>query len=327
MRLDMTDAYYPVISVVAPTDAMEARGSRQKFWVSFEGDENDWLLKFPRPDNGEHWAEKVAAEIGYLIGVNCARVELARCIWQTREEQSQGDEDRNQLGTICRSFTDLQELDLEDDLQCDFFHGCDILSIIIDAYNPSLRFKQIDHNIKNIVSAITTIAGTESMNPMPYWDHRLEELASYALLDGLIGNTDRHHENWMLARVYGPGYDQWEVAPSYDHASSLGRELTDERRRYILDSGRVLNYLQRGRGRVFVRSKLNYISPLRLAKLLCRWKSDFTQRTLNKISNVSDDDIRTVMDKVPPEFMSDTAKDFATEVVVTSKTELLRSTR
>ncbi|MDE0552586.1 MAG: HipA domain-containing protein [Candidatus Poribacteria bacterium] len=322
------DAYYPVISVVAPTDAMEARGSRQKFWVSFEGDENDWLLKFPRPDNGEHWAEKVAAEIGHLIGVNCAKVELARCMWQTREEQSQGDGDLNQLGTICRSFTDLQhELDPEDDLQCDFFHGCDILNIIIDSYNPSLRFKQTDHNVKNIVSAITTITDVESLNPMPRWDYMLEELASYALLDGLIGNTDRHHENWMLARIYGPGYDQWEAAPSYDHASSLGRELTDERRRYILDSGRVLNYLQRGRGGVFVRSKLKYTSPLRLAKLLCRWKPDFTQRTLHKIRNVSDDDIRTVMDKVPPEFMSDTSKDFATEVVLTSKTELLRSIR
>ena len=134
----------------------------------------------------------------------------------------------------------------------------------------------------------------------------------------------------MLARVYGPGYAQWEVAPSYDHASSLGRELTDEKRRDILDSGRMLNYLQRGRGGVFVRSKLKYISPLRLAKLLCRWKPDFpdfTQKSLDKISNVSDDDIRTVMDRFRLSLCLTRPKDFATEVVLTSKTELLRSIR
>ena len=76
----------------------------------------------------------------------------------------------------------------------------------------------------------------------------LRELASYAILDGLIGNTDRHHENWMF--FYHPERRSYQLAPSYyDHGSSLGRELQDASRRVsrsrrdILASDRVLNYL------------------------------------------------------------------------------------
>ena len=84
---------YPVLSVVTPASILERKGSREKFWVAIEADEIPWLLKFPRPGTGEHWAEKVAAEVGNLIGVDCARVELARCVGvqsafgQTRDQQ------------------------------------------------------------------------------------------------------------------------------------------------------------------------------------------------------------------------------------------------
>ena len=69
---------------------LESRGSRYKLWIAVDNQPNPWLLKFPRAGTGEHWAEKVAAEVGAGIGVICARVELARC----------GD----QLATICESF-------------------------------------------------------------------------------------------------------------------------------------------------------------------------------------------------------------------------------
>jgi len=52
----------------------------------------------------------------------------------------------------------------------------------------------------------------------------------YLALDALVGNTDRHHENWaVLATGSGAGRTH-RLAPSYDHASCLGRELSDEDR-------------------------------------------------------------------------------------------------
>ena len=325
---------YPVVPIPTRFDARENRGTRTKFWVQIEGGTDRWLFKIPRGNTGEHWAEKVAAELGCLVGIECAQVELARYVDEDGLEHGLHVPDREEaerreppswLGTICKSF--IPDVQLEDE-EYDLFHGWQVLQWVVEGYDTSLRFGQREHNIKNITFAMADLMGIITLNPMPHWDHVLEELVSYALLDGLIGNTDRHHENWMIAAVAYSDDMRIQVMPSFDHASSLGRELTDDRRRNILESDGVLRYLKRGRGAVYVDSKHERaLSPLRLARLLCRWNPRFTRRTLDRIGSVSDDEIRMVIQRVPSEFMSDIAKEFAWQVVVTSKRELLRSVR
>ena len=328
----MPDEIYQIVSVPTIWDVPESRGTRKKFWLRIGGGTDRWLLKIPRTDTGEHWAEKVTAEIGRLIGVDCAHVELARCVEKAvfrhnldelQEEQQAQQTDSTLLATICKSFLP-DELDKE----YDFFHGWEVLQYVVEGYDTNRRFGQRDHNVKNIVAALADFMGINSQNPMPRWDDTLEDLVSYALLDGLVGNTDRHHENWMIANVHSYGDMITEIMPSFDHASSLGRELTDEKRRWILESDGVLRYVQRGHGGVYLDSRRKRApSPLRLARLLCRWKPTFTRRTLDRIESVAEPEIRASIRKVPPEFMSDIAKEFACQVVMTSKKELLRSVR
>ena len=209
-----------------------------------------------------------------------------------------------------------------------YFHGWQILQWVVESYDTKLRFGQRDHNIKNITAALANVMGVDTLNPMPRWDYIFEHMASYVLLDGLIGNTDRHHENWMVAYVHHYG-DMWiEIMPSYDHASSLGRELTDDKRQRILDSDGVQRYLDAGRGAIFVDSRRKRApSPLRLARLLCRWRPEYTNRTLERIGGVPEDEIRTTIGRVPDEFMSEIAREFAFQVVMTGRRELLRSVR
>ena len=328
----MRDVPYPVVSVPTRLDVEESRGTRPKAWVRIPPEGDPWLLKIPRPNTGEHWAEKIAAEIGGMIGVECAHVELARYGEQaalvglrlSQDGQERPPQTQSKLlGTICRSFLpDAQETAAE----YYFFHGWEVLQHVVDGYDTALRFRQRDHNVKNIGAALAELMGVHSMNPMPQWDYAMENLASYALLDGVIGNTDRHHENWMIAWVLDHGDKLIEIMPSFDHASSLGRELTDDRRRQILESDGVLRYVRRGRGGVYVNARHPRApSPLRLARLLCRWRPASTQRTLDRIHSLSETDIRAAVQKVPSEFMSDTAKEFACQVVLTSKRELLES--
>ena len=66
------------------------------------------------------------------------------------------------------------------------------------------------------------------------------------MLDALISNQDRHHENWGLVIVPDQGVF---FAPTFDHASSLGRNETDKVRIEMLvtrDKGRSVEaYVQR----------------------------------------------------------------------------------
>ena len=306
----MSDQRYPIIDFGFPTYVMETVGSRRKFWI-LDDDGEKWLLKFPRPRTGEHWAEKVAAEIGRLMGVDTADVELARA--------------GSQLATVCRSFLpDDDELDDPDSPICIWFHGREFLNLVIDDYDIHLVRHNRAHNVKNIVNVALEIADSIRVNRSAM----VRDLASYAVLDGLIGNTDRHHENWIvMLEDYGE-HNRMYVAPSFDHASSLGRELRDEGRQRILASNGVLNYLKRGRGGVFIDGNRQHApSPLRLSRLLCRWWPELGSTWSGQLNSIPDMEFRSIIDKIPPEFMSDIAREFAYQVVVTSKAELLRSIR
>ena len=309
----MSDDHYLVVPVSLPAREMENRGSRRKYWVLGQDGETDWLLKFPRPGTGEHWAEKVAAEIGGLIGVNTARVELARV----------GD----RLATVCQSFmTGDDALDDDDGSVTTWYHGSEFLDLVMGEYDIQKIRPNRGHNVKNIVQCVLEFSGHGGLNPMR-WSWIFEDLASYVLLDSLIGNTDRHHENWMVAYIIDAGNVGFFVAPSFDHASSLGRELRDSRREQYLSSPTgVLDYISRGRGGVFVDdNRPRAPSPLRLAQLIGRWRPDIGRHWIDMLAVIPDEEFRSIINRVPDEFMSKTAKEFAYQVAITSRSELLRS--
>ena len=68
-------------------------------------------------------------------------------------------------------------------------------------------------------------------------------------------------------------------------------------------------------------------SPLRLAQLLCRWAPDYTLEACERSGEVSDSQLWDAIDKVPGDFMSNVAKEFAFSLVLTSRAELKRSMR
>ena len=319
---------------------LESRGTRRKFWISIEGRQKLWLLKFPRRNTGEHWAEKVAYEVGDLIGVNCARVDLA--------------EYEGELVTICESFDQTNWYEIHNYLrinreltgkqwidgdEIDWVNmdvenfmfvaaGNEVLAGSVENYDLSAdaRFHQHQHNVRNIIQAVKDFA--DDTGPVSTRQNHtiMQDMASLALLDGLIGNVDRHHENWMIEYGTKDSEDHFGVAPSFDHASSLGRELNDSRRTQILEDGRILGYIKRGRGGVFLQeSDKNAPAPLVLAQWLFQQWPEFTRPTMERIRGVDDAKFRTIVDRVPSKFMSETAKEFAYQVLVTSKTELMRN--
>jgi hypothetical protein len=72
------------------------------------------------------------------------------------------------------------------------------------------------------------------------WDLGTEEMGTKTL----IGNTDRHHENWGILIELQRNHWRVNVAPSFDHASSLGRELRVERQHWLLAADRVGDYVE-----------------------------------------------------------------------------------
>jgi hypothetical protein len=146
----------------------EALGSKEKFWYRAKDGEPEWLFKFPQSNTGQHWAEKIAAEVTACLSILHARVEFA--VFQGTR------------GSATESFArDGRSL----------FHGNQILAGQVLGYEPGKAFGQSDHTLMNIFTALDKIFLT------PGGALKFKAIfAGYIVLDALIGNTDRHHENW-----------------------------------------------------------------------------------------------------------------------------------
>jgi hypothetical protein len=282
----------------------EQMGSKTKVWFLHEGVR--WLFKEARAGTGEDWAEKLGAEVAHLIGIPAAQVELA--------------ERSGKRGSASKSFL-VPERD-------NLMHGNEVLFQNVAEYDQSKTQHQSDHTLPNVVSAISKIfAGQPALR-----DEVLERLCSYMLLDALIGNTDRHHENWGLiwrldAKERRDADLTVVAAPSFDHASSLGRELTEIRRLEILENDAVAKYAtsSKARGGVYLRSEdAHGANPLRLVEVASRLFPTYFAPSIDRLRNTPRMGILALVDEVPDTRMSEAAKRFAKDYMAFTYDSLVR---
>ena len=144
------------------------------------------------------------------------------------------------------------------------------------------------------------------------------------VLDALIGNTDRHHQNWgILRRVRPDGSVEHEVAPSFDHASALGRNVPADERERRLRENTVLNYARKGRGGIFWSSNdPKGANPLALVESAAqRWPVYF-QPWLSRVQALAETDFRAIVDRVPDTWMESSQKKFCLTLLCATCSEL-----
>lgn len=305
------ESEFPIIEIDADwTLDDEPMGSKDKFWLERPDDSVlPWLFKYSRANRGEatgeHWAEKIASELAELIGLPHGRVELARY--------------NNQWGALCRMFDELEDHTIE------LVHGNELLAGALPEYDPDQRFGQAQHTLDNIFRAIRYGIGDDGAK----LHGAFSGIAGFVVLDALILNTDRHHENWALFRQTSAQREtiHW-LAPTFDHASSLGREQTaDTLRQWKND--RSLNrpewYANRGTGAVFRRVDAGKgENPLTLLELAARKWPRFVHPWLERLRSVSQREIVAVVDAIPDDAMSQEHRWFATELLNYTYTRLTR---
>lgn len=237
---------FPTIKVTSEMRSdVEQLGSKPKFWFKHHGE--NWLFKEARENTGEDWAEKVASEIATMLGLPTHHTELA--VWEGKR------------GCAVRSFITSDQSVL--------VHGNELLGGLIAGYDKDKERGQADHTFDNIVTVLEKLFPAEKARRTA-----AVRMVGYLVFDALVGNTDRHHQNWgvLLERREQPGKQPsfvMQLAPTFDHASSLGRELTDETRKRHLEENTVERYIRKGRGGIFEHQQAKHgMSPMALADML-----------------------------------------------------------
>jgi len=185
----------------------EVLGTKPKRWLAHPESAENWLLKDAtyscRADGttyrkGDDWAERIAAAVAERLGIPAAVVELATDI--------RGNEAR--LGVISKSVLTQGEA---------LLHGNELLR------EPVMGRDRSGYTLEAVREALDSVRPPVGIaEPFSAWD----VFTGYLLLDAVIGNTDRHEENWAVTRRG----DLRRLAPSFDHASSLGFLLDDAER-------------------------------------------------------------------------------------------------
>ena len=330
-------APYPVIHV--PRDAPEKTehvGSKEKFWFSrwpigshsqwpptqdqtAEGEET-WLFKAVRrrttgalagtyPD-GDDWAERVAADLADLIGLPHATYEMA----------VHDDVDGPRPGIITRKLEIRSRLVEGNELLVHYAHVDgypeirDARRTVIRSYTPDLvldtltdlgvRCPPYSYLPEGVVGATAVFVG-------------------YLMLDALICNTDRHDQNWAVLEI-NEHLDHL-LAPTYDHASSLGRELSDAKRAGRLTTTRadrdLSAYLSKPTSR-FHDPSGRQISPFAAFERAARRHPGVAMAWLQRLDRVPASVVEGLLARVPGDRISPLGREFAARLVDSNRASL-----
>lgn len=281
---------------------VEQLGSKPKFWFKYEGE--NWLFKEARENTGEDWSEKVASEIARLLDLPTHHTELAI---------SDG-----KRGCAVRSFlTEFPGV---------LVHGNELLGGFITGYDKEKERGQAQHTFDNIVEVIEKLFPNEKERRTAAF-----RMVGYLVFDALVGNTDRHHQNWgavltLRRDVDGASTLLTQLAPTFDHASSLGRELTDEARLRHLRDGSLERYIHKGKGGIFESGAARSgMSPFALARVLAVRYPEFFGPWRSRIDVLSLDAVRDVVWRIPDERISEPGREFALAFITTSRKLLLET--
>ncbi|MEH1904034.1 MAG: HipA-like protein [Nostoc sp.] len=299
---------FPIIDI--PLDAREANedlGTKEKFWFRHQ-DLGRCLFKKARPNTGEDWAEKIAADLCQLLGLPHADYELATY--------------NGENGIVSPSFLPPQEGTI-------LTLGNEILARIVSDY-PQDSKDLSQHTIDNVFNAIGDALVNLPINwkPPEGINHAKETFVGYLLLDAWIGNSDRHHENWAFISLEEKIY----LAPTYDHGSCLGRNESDSKRKSRLitqDAGfTVQAYVEKCNSALYAR--VSDKKTLKTFNAFCEVQQRYPDAAsvwLNNLARVSSNDTLELFERIPFNRISQTAIEFAQKILELNQSKLLDTLR
>lgn len=284
------------------------KGSREKQWIlkPLEGKSHEVEFYLFKESNkrypAEFWAEIVASAVGELVGVTvpetfCAKLDdkyAALVKFFLKIEWDPNQKRFGQLDTL--------------------FHGGDLIMGLDPAFDRKVGDK---HNIF-LVERIFS-----EMVPNNLFDQFLKIL----IFDTLIGNTDRHQDNWGF--IQDNKTNEMNLAPAFDNSTSLGSELIEQKIAGYLDRGKVQlrQYIKKGKAHIRWSDNGTDLVRLNHFDLLAKIAADAAKRKIivehvqamtlftdNQIENILSDYGKIEVD-IPIYRLSDTRRELMKSII------------
>jgi len=303
---------YPIIEIPdnAP-ESPEQQGTKTKYWIHLNGDQ--LLFKIGRENTGENWAEIVACQLCELLGLPHAHYDFA--IW------------KHHKGVVSKNVVPLDD---KGRVIGRLVMGNELLSIIDSNYPVEAKYGVKDHTLGRIHTLLNhpmiklPIGWTA---PSPAINGAIDVFLGYLLLDAWIANQDRHHENWAVIHLNRQIY----LAPTYDHAASMGQNERDDKRQELLrtrDKTRhISHYVSKARTAIYLDKSAN--KPMLTIEALQQFairRPEAAQFWLQRLSDIAPEQCQSIFNNIPKTEISEITIEFSMKLLELNKIRLLEVT-
>ncbi len=278
----------------------EYLGTKFKFWF-YEADERRVLFKKGRLN--EDWSEKVATEAAHLLGMPAAEVYLA--------------EHEGACGISSPSFLRPGE---------QLFHGNELLQQVRPGYQSARRYHVAEHTVSAVFLALEAAGAAPHPDQSPPFEGfgAPDQFVGYLMLDALVSNTDRHHENWGVVQR---GTQRF-LAPTYDHASSLGRNEPERRLRERLFGKdprvTVRAYVEKGKSAFYPDPEAQRpLNPLLAFMQAAQLRPQGARYWLDRLRACGPEAFEAICQRVPAERISQLHQQFAATMMQCNRQRIL----
>ena len=315
---------YSIVNISGwPHENKNVSGSKEKRW--YRSLESNQLALFKLPisltsinstheneSTGEAWSEKICSEIGKHIGFSTHDVDLGALSIDNEAEEYYGikreniTNDNRIFGALCWSFLNESRDSLVE--------GADMIMDFDETYD------------RNNLQGKREIYNFDLLYRLFYENGFLDSLFKMIIFDTLIGNTDRHQDNFGVIRNEETGIRKF--APFYDNSSSLGRELPERRIKLMLkDESMFTSYIYGKKSSTLIRwgnswtpKKLNILEFFENVRSLHPEINTY----LTNISTLTDEIIEKIIFEVPQIVMSELQKELVIKILKTRRDYLIK---
>ncbi len=247
-----------------------AKGSRVKKLVV----DNDGKKAFFKYEGtgylvSEACSEKMSYEIAKVLGYKCARIELARDLEGT-------------LGILNYLFIEIGNTE-----------HIDAVSYLNIHNNERSKYYTIS-NIKKTLDELDV--------------NLFREFIKVMIFDALVGEQDRHEENWGIQRV-GKKY---EFSPLYDNGCNLLRNFKDESYAESYYSG-IKNfdtYINKSKTIIYKEDHKKQYKHFELIEYLNKNYYDIVQNEIRNLNKLTDKVIEAIVEKIPDDLITEKHKKY-----------------
>lgn len=263
------------------TNIVMTKGTRRKR-VAWDRKENKIaIFKYEEYNCTESCSEKMSYEIAKVLNYPCAKIELA-------------EDENGTIGILNYLFIDTKEGE-----------HTDIIAYINKKNTQRKQFYTIS-NIKKCLDQLD--------------NNLFAQFLKILVFDALIGETDRHEENWGIIIKN----EHYYISPLYDNGCNLLREFKDEKfaEKYYSGKKNFNSYIERSKSLIYNEITGKRYTHFELIRELYKKYPEIIRKEIINIENLTDDKIQQIVKNVPNYIMSNKQKEYIIKFIKIRKEKL-----